>query len=205
MRESRPRNCEDVSGNSPIFVFVIFVLRKKKAPEITRNFEDVSRRTPVLPLKKIRQCIILFTDLTAEPAAKLWGRLKPIVLFSLVDLLFVFERKNSGENAKLRGRLKPNARFPQKKIRTIFHVLDTLENEIVRTSQAKTSVFETQQSIRRPCPSVKLWGRLKRNVRFSNFLSRKKTREIGEIVRMSQPKRPVLEKSVPFSPIIFFD
>ena len=196
---NQPRNCEDVSGNSSIFVFHFCLWEKKSAGENTKLWGRLTPNARFAP-KKNRQFIIF---------SKIWSRNRQrnyedvssqSAIFAF--WIFFFERKNAGENAKLWGRLKPNARFP-KKNQTIFHFWTNLK--------------------------AKLWGSLKPNVRFWNVTIDSTTVSVCKIVRTSQAKRPFfkffrqkkkparsrncedvsaqtpdLEKSVSFTPEYFF-
>ena len=120
-------------ANRP-FSSLIFFVRKKNTGDNTKLW---GRLTPNarFALQKIRN-LSFFHGFDSGTGSERVRTSQAKRLFSLFDFCFFFHRKNSGENAKLWGRLKRNACFPQKKSK-YFPFLDTFENEIVRTSQAK--------------------------------------------------------------------
>ena len=114
------------------FRFSFFLLREKKAPERTRNCEDVSRQTPVF--QKTDNLFLFFKKLIAKPAAKLWGRLKPIGHFCF---LIIFLKEKTPERTRNCEDVSSQTPVVHQKNSNYFSFLDKFESEIVRTSQAK--------------------------------------------------------------------
>ena len=133
-------------------------------------------KRPFCPSNRIRN-LSFFTDLTTEPAAKLWGRLKPKGYFRF--LIFVFSLKKLRREREIVRTSQAKRLFSAIKIQIFFifgHIWERNREDV----SSKTSVYETWRSILRPCRSAKLWGRLKQNIRFAN-LSRTKTSETSKL------------------------
>ena len=157
MTVSGQQNCEDVSGETSVFL-ISFLLTKINARE---NAKMWGRLRPIVHFWKICSVFFFMEKISAERTRNcedVSGQ------SSIFVFLFSFYWKNKRrENAKLWGRLTPNASFPQKKM---FHKFEReTGSEIVRTSQANRSFlfFEKKKSAGE---NAKLWGRLTPNARF---------------------------------------